>query len=40
LIAVETSCVGKGDPSCGWLIMPPAAHGPEAAQTIEALKDL
>lgn len=38
LVAVETSCVGKGDAQCGWLIRPPAEHGPEADTIIEALK--
>ena len=40
LLAIEPCCCGKGDASCGWLIQPPSAWGPEAKPYVEALKPL
>lgn len=37
LIAIEPTCVGKGDATCGWKIQPPSAWGDEARPYIEAL---
>jgi hypothetical protein len=31
LLAMESTCVGRGDERCQWLIQPPAAWGDEAA---------
>lgn len=38
LIALEPTCRGRGDESCGWKIQPPEAWGPEAAPYIAALQ--
>ncbi len=40
LLAVEPTCVGKGDAHCGWLIQPPGRFGAEAAPYREALRPL
>ena len=40
LLAMEPTCVGKGDEECSWLIQPPDKFGDEAAAHIAALKEL
>ena len=37
LIAIEPTCVGKGDPHCGWKIQPAEAWGPEGKLYVDAL---
>jgi hypothetical protein len=39
LIAIEPTCVGKGDASCGWKIQPPAQWGSEADVYVAAYKE-
>ena len=38
LLAIETECIGKGDPRCRWEIRPAAEWGPEAEPYRKALK--
>lgn len=38
LLAIETSCVGKGDERCEFEIRPPASWGPEADPWMKALE--
>ncbi|HEY3488666.1 MAG TPA: ATP-binding protein [Candidatus Deferrimicrobiaceae bacterium] len=39
MIAVETACVGRGDPACGFAIRPRGEWGEEAAAAIAALAE-
>ncbi|MBZ0263866.1 XylR N-terminal domain-containing protein [bacterium] len=38
VIAIEPSCVGRGDDECKWDIRPPSEWGPDAAPYLEALR--
>lgn len=40
LLALEPTCVGRGDESCGWLIQPPEAWGAVAQPYMDALRPL
>lgn len=39
LLAIESTCRGKGDEHCGWLIKPVSEFGDEAKPYIDALND-
>jgi rsbT co-antagonist protein RsbR len=38
VLAIETSCIAKGDPHCAWLLKPLGAYGKEAAWEAGVLK--
>ena len=40
LLAVESRCVGMGHETCGWLIRPEEAFGPDVAPLAAAIHDL
>ncbi|HPM37915.1 MAG TPA: XylR N-terminal domain-containing protein [candidate division Zixibacteria bacterium] len=37
VLAMEPTCIGKGDPHCGWKVQPPDLWGEEGRPMIEAL---
>lgn len=40
ILAMEPTCVGKGDPHCGWDLRPPEKHGPAGEPYAKLIREM